>query len=237
MARLDRYVSESGLSRAQAREAIAQGRVSVAGLVARDAGQQVPDGAPVCLDGAPVRQAGPTHLALYKPSGVVTAQSDGRFSTVFDLLPPKYRARDLSAVGRLDRDTTGLLLFTTDGQLAHRLISPKWAIEKVYLATVETPLTEAIVRRMAEGVPLKDFTALPAKLRIINPLLGEITVTEGKYHQVKRMFGALGCPVTALHRKSVGGLLLDDAMNPGDVRPLTQGESARLYALTHLKED
>ncbi len=235
--RLDKYLGAMGLSRSEARSAIARGRASVDGRVSTDAGFQVPEGARVALDGAVACQPGHVHLMMNKPSGVITAGSDARHRTVFDLLGAKERGLPgLCAVGRLDRDTTGLLLFTTDGQLAHRLISPRFTVEKVYLARVDGALGEAHVRAMAEGIKLKDFTAQPARLRIVEPDLGELTVTEGKYHQVKRMFGALGREVLALHRASVGGVALDAALAPGAVRALTTGEAALLYAITRLEE-
>lgn len=233
--RLDKYLSDSGLSRARAREAITAGRVRVNGEAVKSAGYILPAGARVFLDGAPVEPTGHLHIMLNKPSGVVTAQRDGRFQTVFDLLPENLTRRDLCAVGRLDRDTTGLLLLTTDGQLAHRLISPRFTVEKVYRARVAGALTREHVDIIARGVALSDFTARPARLEILEPDLGELTVTEGKYHQVKRMFGALGCPVEYLHRVRVGPLFLDEALKPGEARPLTHEEARALYKLTRME--
>ena len=131
------------------------------------------------------------------------------------------------------RDVSGLVILTTDGQLAHRLIAPKWSIAKRYAATVEGELTQSDVLRMAEGVPLKDFTALPAELTILSATPTEseaqLAVTEGKYHQVKRMFGALGHSVIRLRRMSIGGIELDESLAPGESRPLTDEEIDRLY--------
>ena len=230
--RLDKYVSDTGMGRARAREAIAQGRVEVDDQVVRAAGQALGPGARVKLDGQVLSAPGALHLMMNKPAGVVTAQADGRFETVFGLLPGCYRRRGLCAVGRLDRDTTGLLLLTQDGQLAHRLISPRFQVEKSYLARVEGVLTGEHVQRMAQGIALKDFTARPARLEILAPDLGRITVTEGKYHQVKRMFGALGCPVVELHRERVGPVSLDGALAPGQVRPLNPAEVRALCQIT-----
>ena len=143
-------------------------------------------------------------------------------------------------MGRLDRDVTGLVLLTTDGQLAHRLISPRWEQDKIYVARVEGRLTEADAARMAEGIELKDFTCAPAKLKILKAGEGEslceVTVHEGKYHQVKRMLGALGHPVTALHRRSIAGIELDGALEAGQWRELTDAEKAHLYNVTDLEE-
>ena len=230
--RLDKYLSDTGMGRAQARALILQGRVRVEDQTAARPGQAVAPGQRVTVDGRELAPPGPLHLMMNKPAGVVTAQEDSRFKTVFDLLPEACRRRGLCAVGRLDRDTTGLLLFTTDGQLAHRLISPRFTVEKSYLAWVEGRLTQEHVTRMAQGIALKDFTARPAKMEILEPNLARLTVTEGKYHQVKRMFGARGCPVTRLHRERVGPLTLDSALAPGQARPLTPEESAALCQLT-----
>ena len=230
--RLDKYVSDTGMGRARAREMIAQGRVEVDDRVVRAAGQAVGPDARVKLDGQLLAAPGALHLMMNKPAGVVTAREDGRFETVFGLLPGCYQRRDLCAVGRLDRDTTGLLLLTQDGQLAHRLISPRFNVEKSYLARVDGVLTGEHVLRMAQGIALKDFTAKPARLEILAPDLGRITVSEGKYHQVKRMFGALGCPVVELHRERVGPVSLDGALAPGQVRPLTLAEVRELSRVT-----
>ena len=177
---------------------------------------------------------------LNKPAGCLTATEDGRGATVMDLLPEPLRKRGLGPVGRLDKDVTGLILLTTDGQLAHRLISPRWKMDKKYLATVEGRLDEACVRRFLEGVPLKDFTCEPAGLRILHAgdeeSLCEVTVHEGKYHQVKRMLAACGHPVIALSRRSIAGIELDKSLGEGEWRYLTEEERASLYRLTELEE-
>ncbi len=236
--RLDKRVGEALSSRARAREAIAGGRVRVNGALVRDGAHGVSDADAVTLDGAPVGRRAPLHLMLYKPAGCVTAREDPRHKTVFDLLPPEMRTRDLCAVGRLDRDVTGLLLLTEDGQLAHRLIAPRFGVEKVYLARVAGRLEGGDILRAAEGMPLGDFTARPAHLEVLEATedfsLARLTVHEGKFHQVKRMFAALSHPVETLHRERVGGLMLDECLAPGQARPLTAEEIARLYALTEM---
>lgn len=234
--RLDKYLSDGGMSRSQARDAIARGRVRVDGVVAKGAGSPLPPGAQVTLDGEPVLPRGPLHLMMHKPQGVVTAREDRRLPTAFGLLPEALRVRDLSPVGRLDRDTTGLLLFTTNGQLAHRLISPRFAVEKSYLARVEGPLLPAHIDAMARGLSLSDFTARPAALTILEEDLGRLVIAEGKYHQVKRMFAALGCPVMSLHRERIGPVTLDLALVPGQFRPLAPEEYSALCALTGLED-
>lgn len=239
--RLDKLLSENGLSRKQACQVIRAGRVRVDGEVVRDAAHTLDaDTVRVTLDGEALSTEKYLHLMLNKPAGCLTATEDGRGATVMDLLPEPLRKRGLGPVGRLDKDVTGLILLTTDGQLAHRLISPRWKMDKKYLATVEGRLDEACVRRFAEGVPLKDFTCEPAGLRILHAgdeeSLCEVTVHEGKYHQVKRMLAACGHPVIALSRRSIAGIELDKSLGEGEWRYLTEEERASLYRLTELEE-
>jgi 16S rRNA pseudouridine516 synthase len=231
--RLDRAAALSGLTRAEAKRAVASGRVRVKGESVRDAAVQV-DPADVSVDGRPV-QAGEVYVMVHKPAGLLTATEDKRLPTVTDLLPEPVRRRNPGPVGRLDRDVTGLVIMTTDGQLAHRLISPRWKAEKVYRAWCEGRLTEADVARFAGGIELSDFTARPAGLAIIaaedNGSVADVTLTEGKFHQVKRMFAAVGHPLNRLHRLRIGCVTLDDALAPGDCRPLTEEEVAGLHRL------
>lgn len=231
--RLDRAAALSGLTRAEAKRAVASGRVRVKGAVIRDAATQA-DPADVTVDGVPV-QAGEVYMMVHKPAGVLTATEDRRLPTVADLLPEPVRKRNPGPVGRLDRDVTGLVIMTTDGQLAHRLISPKWKAEKVYRARCAGRLTEADVARFAGGVALSDFTAKPAGLAVIAAddaeSVADVTLTEGKFHQVKRMFAAVGHPLIGLHRLRIGCVTLDDALAPGECRPLTEEEVAGLYGL------
>ena len=229
-ARLDKLLTHLGLcSRSGCRALLRAGRVRVNGETARDGAMQVPEGAEVTLDGQPLDTRLSRCLMLHKPAGVLTAREDRSQSTVMDLLPPLYTALGCMPVGRLDKDTTGLLLLTTDGELAHRLIAPGRHVDKLYEATVEGVLTEQDVRAFQAGIPLKDFTALPAQLEILAPDRGRVTVQEGKYHQVKRMFGAVGKPVLSLKRLSFGPLQLDEALSPGAFRELTEEEIAALY--------
>ena len=209
MVRLDKAVALTGMTRTEARKAIAAGRVQVNGQAARDQGMQV------------------------EPR-VVTATEDRALPTVSDLLPESVRRRGPGPVGRLDRDVTGLVLMTTNGQLAHRLISPKWKAEKVYRARCEGELTEADVEAFASGMALSDFVALPAKLEILSAgggeSLADVVLTEGKFHQVKRMFAAVGHPLIGLKRLRIGPIALDESLAPGEWRMLTAEEAAALLA-------
>ena len=229
--RLDKAVALTGLTRSEARKAIAAGRVQVNGVPVRDAAMQVqPE--QVRLDGAQPAQAGELYIMVNKPAGVLTATEDRRLPTVLELLPAPLRRRGLGPVGRLDRDVTGLVLLTTDGQLAHRLISPRWKAEKLYRARCEGRLTEREVEAFAAGIALAEFTAQPAGLAILEAgddgSLADVTLTEGKFHQVKRMFAAVGHPLSALQRLRIGPLALDPALEPGQWRHLTEAEVAAL---------
>ena len=231
--RLDKAVALSGMTRSEARRAIAEGRARIGGVVVRDpAAQARPED--VTLDGAAGLSA-ELHLMVHKPAGVITATEDRRLPTVLDLLPANLRRRDLGPVGRLDRDVTGLVLLTTDGQLAHRLIAPKWKAEKLYRARCEGALTPADVDAFAAGIALADFTAKPARLVILEAgpetSLADVVLTEGKFHQVRRMFAAVGHPLVALERRRIGCVTLDERLAPGEYRPLTDDEIDGLRAL------
>ena len=238
--RIDKYLSLMGYTRKQAKALCAAGRVQIDGQPVRDAAVHIKDDQPIFVDGAPLTLARHRHLMVHKPQGVLTATEDARGQkTVLDLIPEGARRSELGPVGRLDRDVSGLVILTTDGQLAHRLIAPKWVIEKRYRAVVEGLLTDSDIERMAAGIPLKDFTASPARMVILasndDQSTAELYVTEGKYHQVKRMFGALGHPVLRLYRLSIGGIGLDESLAPGEWRALTDSEIKHLYTIVNME--
>ena len=219
--------------RSGAARLVRTGRVTVDGSPARDSGLAVdPEAAEVRLDGRLLEWKPVRTVMLNKPPGVLTAARDPKQPTVLDLLPPLYRAMGCMPAGRLDKDTEGLLILTSDGQLAHRLISPKKEVGKLYEARVDGPLSEADVSAFAAGLQIRDadgsFVAKPAVLRILRSGPGEslarVRVTEGKYHQVRRMFASRGRRVTALRRLAVGSLWLDGALGPGQWRELTPEE-------------
>ena len=175
------------------------------------------------LDGRVTR-----HVMLHKPAGILTAARDARQPTVMDLLPPVYRSIGCMPVGRLDKDTTGLLLLTTDGELNHRLLSPGRHVEKRYRAVTDGALTQKDAEAFAAGMDLGDFTAQPARMTILNPSLAEVVISEGKFHQVKRMFAAVGKEVLELHRCAFGPLELDPELREGQWRELNQEEEKAL---------
>ena len=184
----------------------------------------------VTLDGEKLVWTKHHYYMMNKPAGVLTATEDRRQKTVLDLLPEELRRMGLFPVGRLDRDTRGLLLFTDDGDFAHRVISPKFAVEKLYDASVEGRPDAADVAAFAEGIVLGDGTKCrAARLEIIGEGRCLVTVTEGKYHQVKRMLAARGKPVTALRRLSIGGLRLPEELPEGSVRELDENDLCRVF--------
>lgn len=232
--RLDRLLSTLALgSRSQVRDMIRAGRVTVNGETVRQADQHILAGDALCVDGAQLDARLTRHVMLNKPSGVLTAARDKKQPTVLDLLPPVYASCGCMPAGRLDKDTEGLLLLTTDGELTHRLLAPKRHVWKCYQATVDGPLSQSDVEAFANGLALSDFDALPAKLEILSSCDTEavalVWVREGKFHQVKRMFLARKREVTALKRLSFGPLQLDDSLAPGEYRELTEEEIAALY--------
>ncbi len=223
MQRLDKFLCDCGAgTRSQVKEMIKAGRVSVDGCAEKDSGKKVdPVKQMICLDGEPMESAGQLVLMLNKPAGFVTATTDIRERTVMELLPPEFKDKDLKPVGRLDKQTEGLLLFTNDGALLHRLISPKKEIPKVYYARHEGTATDEDVQAFARGLTLGDGTScLPAKLEPLGAGESLITVCEGKYHQVRRMMASRGMPVDYLERRQEGGLVLGD-LPRGNVRLLS----------------
>lgn len=231
MERLDKIISATGKkSRREVREMVRQGRVLVDGKPAPAADMKVdPQTAVILLDGEPLGYEKFTYVMLHKPAGVLTATEDRRQETVLDLLPPELRRRALSPVGRLDKDTEGLLLLTNDGQLAHRLLSPKSHVDKVYYVRVDGALEPGDIAAFAAGMTLGDgLECLPAGLEILSPTEAFVTLREGKFHQVKRMLAARGKPVLYLKRLSMGRLRLDPALAPGAWRMLTEEERSAL---------
>lgn len=237
--RLDKALSLAGYTRSEAKEMIAKGRVRVNGNVVRNAGMNV-EPAEISLDGVPVDAKQELYLMIHKPAGVVTATEDKYLPTVVSLLPIQYQRRKIGPVGRLDRDVTGLVLLTTDGQLAHRLISPKWKAEKVYRAKCEGALTAQDVERFAAGVQLSDFVAQPAEMQILSSgesSVADVTLTEGKFHQVKRMFAAIGHPLTELKRLRIGCVELDERLALGEFRELTADEIEGLKRMSNMIQE
>ncbi len=223
--RLDRYLAHAlNISRTDAQKFVRRGRVTVHGAEVKDPSMHVETG--VALDDEPVILHGRLVLMMHKPAGFVSATRDEREHTVLELVPAELRARDLSPIGRLDKDTTGLLLLTNDGQLNHRLTHPKRHVPRVYEINWEGTLVDDAIARVASGITLEDGSVcLPAELRITSPQTGEMTTHQGMYHQVRRMIASLGGHVTRLHRPRYGPLELGD-LPTGETRRLTDAELA-----------
>ena len=226
MERLDKFLCDSGVgTRSQVKLILKAGRVSVDGRVVKDNACKIdPAAQTVCLDGVQLGGRRRVVLMLNKPAGFVTATEDRSERTVMELLPGEYRHLELRPVGRLDKATEGLLLFTNDGDLLHRLISPKNEVPKVYYARHEGQAGEGDVEAFSQGLTLRDGTAcLPARLEPLGPGESLITVCEGKYHQVRRMMASRGMTVTYLERRQEGALELG-SLPRGQVRELSAAE-------------
>ena len=229
--RLDRALAELGVaSRSELRRIIRSGRVSVDGRAVTEPETRIdPSACVLCLDGAPLCYRRFRTFMMDKPAGVLSVTEDRRQATVLELLPLELKRLGLFPVGRLDKDTSGLLLLTNDGELAHRVISPKSGIRKRYRAEVEGVPDEADARAFEAGLLLADGTrCLPARLEITGGSVCYVTVMEGKYHQVKRMLAARGKPVTALRRLSVGALEVDESLGSGGIRELFEADLCKV---------
>ena len=228
MERLDKFLCDRGVgTRSQVKAILKAGRVTVDGKAEKDPTRKIGT-EEVLLDGQPLRSGGTVVVMLNKPAGFVTATEDRDSKTVMELLPPEYKHLDLKPVGRLDKATEGLLLFTNDGDLLHRLISPKKQVPKIYYARHEGEATTEDVQAFADGLKLADDTVcLPAVLKPLGSGESLITVCEGKYHQVRRMMAARGMHVLYLERRQEAGLTLGD-LPRGATRELTEAEMKEL---------
>lgn len=237
MERLDKLLAGTGKwSRREVKALVRQGLVRVDGRLAASAEDKLdPAAAIVTVAGETVALHRFTYVLLHKPAGVLTATEDRKQPTVLDLLPPELRRIGLAPVGRLDKDTEGLLLLTNDGELAHRLLSPKYHVDKRYLARVDGELSAADTEAFARGMTLGDgLECLPAGLELLPGHACIVTLREGKFHQVKRMLAARGAPVLYLKRLSMGPLTLDDSLAAGAYRLLRAEEISALYRVCGL---
>ena len=233
--RLDNYLSDMGAgTRSELKKEIRKSGASVDGAIVNDPGFSVSESSQVVFRGSVIAYEEFVYYMLNKPAGIISASEDDREPTVTDLIPEPKR-RDLFPVGRLDRDTEGLLLITNDGALSHRLLSPKHHVDKVYYARVSGILTDSDIELFRDGLVLTDgLECLPADLKILSVSDdeyisdAEITIQEGKFHQVKRMFSSIGAEVIYLKRLSMGPLELDPDLAPGESRRLTTDEMVSL---------
>lgn len=231
--RLDKFISQQlGISRAISGREIRANRVTIDDEVVRDASFKLHPDHQVAFDGNPlVQQHGPRYFMLNKPQGYVCSTEDPDHPTVLYFLD-EPSAHKLHAAGRLDIDTTGLVLMTDDGQWSHRITSPRHHCGKTYYVTLEAPVTDDTGAQFAAGIQLhseKDLTK-PAKLEVVTPTEVRLTISEGRYHQVKRMFAAVGNRVIELHRERIGDIILDPELGEGEYRQLTEQEIASVGA-------
>lgn len=237
MERLDKVISNLGYgSRKDVKSFVKKGLIEVDGVVVKDNGMAIdPEKAVIKINGEEIFYRKYIYLMMNKPAGVISATHDNRDETVIDLLYVDHQVFEPFPVGRLDKDTVGLLLLTNDGELNHRLISPKWHVDKVYYAKIDKKVDEKDVEAFKKGITLDDgYKCMEAKLEILSADEGgseiRVTIQEGKYHQVKRMFEAVGKKVVYLKREEFGGLTLDEDLEEGEYRELSDEEVAILKA-------
>ena len=232
--RLDKYLAETAqCTRSEAKALLAKGRVTVNGAVCKKGDTQLKAADAVAVDGRALDYQQFVYLMLNKPEGVVSASTDKRDTTVVDLVGDAYPRRELFPAGRLDKTSTGFVLLTDDGTLAHDILAPGRHVPKQYLVTLDTPLTNAMRVGFAAGVTLADGQTLaPAEVKPAgaDPCVVRVTLHQGVYHQIKRMFGVFDAGVNALHREVIGPVALDAALVPGQWRELTAEEVNALRA-------
>lgn len=229
--RIDRFMGlHLGVNRRDVKLILAQKRITIDGEVAHDSQQVIDEFSHVMLDDQLLQAKAPRYIMLNKPVGVVSATKDEQHKTVIDLLGPDEGV-GLHIVGRLDLNSSGLLLLTNDSRWSRRLMAPEKEVAKVYEVTLANPLTDEYIPAFANGMyfEYEDIITRPAKLKIVSEYVAEVALVEGRYHQIKRMFGRFRNPVLALHRLRIGGLLLDPSLAPGESRPLRDQEVCNIF--------
>ena len=230
--RLDKYLAETAqCTRSEAKTLLQKGRVTVNGAVCKKGDAQLKEGDAVAVDGKTLQYQKFVYLMLNKPAGVVSASTDKRDTTVVDLVGGAYPRRELFPAGRLDKTSTGFVLLTDDGGFAHDILAPKRHVSKTYTVVLDTPLTAEMQAGFAQGVTLADGTELsPAEVEALTEdgLTVRVTLKQGVYHQIKRMFGVYGAGVDRLHREAIGGLMLDPQLAPGQWRELSVEEVEKI---------
>ena len=231
--RLDKFLANENIgSRKEVGVLVRHGGVTVNGQAVKKADMQIdPEKDEICVNGTPVRYNKYIYLLMNKPAGILTATRDNRAKTVLDLVPEELRRKDLFPAGRLDKDTTGLLIITDDGDFAHRMLAPKSHVMKRYEAELDLPAEQADIERFLEGIESGEDHFAPAKLEISeeDPHTAWVEIREGKFHQVKRMFKACGKTVVKLRRLSIGALVLEDTLPFGEVRVLDPKEADLVF--------
>jgi len=230
--RIDRYISKKlSVNRRDIKLMLAQGRIIINGIIIRDVTTIVEEFDYVLFDGEVLQNKQALYIMMNKPIGVVSATKDALHKTVIDLQPTDLHLADLHIVGRLDLNTSGLLLLTNDSRWSRRLMAPEEKVSKVYQVGLENTLTEEYISAFAEGMyfSFEDITTQPARLTILSDKVAEVILQEGKYHQIKRMFGRFRNPVLTLHRSAIGNLILDTDLRAGESRSLTSAEVSSIF--------
>lgn len=230
MERIDKViVAQTNCSRKDVKELVRQKRVAVNGKIVLKSDEKV-DGEndKISIDGIELQIKTHIYLMLYKPKGYISATEDRTMQTVLDLVPEQYLHRKLFPAGRLDKDTTGLMIITDDGEFAHNILAPKKHVRKTYNVTIDIPITEEMVKGFENGIMLNDGECKSAKLMITGENTGTVILTEGRYHQIKRMFGCYGAKVTELDRIGMGNFILPEDLKIGECREFTEEELQRV---------
>lgn len=230
MERIDKVISNQlGYSRKEVKELIRNKRVTINGEIISKPDIKVDiKSDKIIIDGIKIEIKKNVYLILNKPKGYISATEDRTMPTVLDLVPQEYLHRNLFPAGRLDKDTTGLMIITDDGDFAHNILSPKKHVEKTYNVTIDIPVTDKMVEGFKNGVVLNDGECKEANLEITRKYSATVTLTEGRYHQIKRMFGCFGAKVIELERIKMGNLKLPDNLKPGKCRELTEEELKKI---------
>lgn len=232
--RIEKVLSDQlNISRSEAKARIRQGQVTCNGQLVKSGGEKcAPERDALFCCGKKVEYRAFVYIMMNKPPGIISASRGGTEKTVIDLLPPEMRRKNLFPAGRLDKNTTGFMLITDDGDLAHRLLSPAGHIPKTYIAGLSAPFDETVQRAFEDGMELDGKRLMPAVLEPVNGdcRTARVVLRQGKYHQIKRMFARFGLEVQTLKRIQMGGLALDPALAPGDSRYMTAGEVAQLFS-------
>lgn len=227
MERLDKIISNrTGISRKDAKAAISAGKVTVSGKIIRSSDFKVGENDEIFLGCNKISGNAHIYIVLNKPKGYVSATEDPEQKTVIELVPPELFRTGIFPAGRLDKDTTGLMIITDDGDFAHRILAPRKHVPKKYAVTIDLPVTDEMEKGFENGIELSDGICKSAKLLKTGDFTCEVTLSEGRYHQIKRMFGCFGAKVTELHRLSMGGFSLPEDLLPGECRELTNEELA-----------
>lgn len=233
MERIDKIIASQGLySRSDVKKLISKKQVAVNGEIVKSANVKAdPLNDRITVKGLALDFKRNVYLMLNKPKGYVSATEDRDHQTVLELVPEEFAGRDIFPAGRLDRDTTGLMIITDDGVLAHNILAPKKHVQKIYYVELDIPVTEEMARGFAEGVELNDGVCKEAGLEIVGEYAARVTLKEGRYHQIKRMFGCYGAKVVELHRLTMGNLHLPEDLAVGECRELTEEELKLLQQL------